>query len=141
MSKQYTVTRAIDAPSTVVWQLLTDADSYADWNTAVLSITGPIAQGNKIELVSILDPKRTFKLNVAEMTAPKKMVWQDGMPLGLFKGTRTYLVSERGEGSEFSMTEVFSGPLSGLISKSIPDMTDSFNQFADGLKAASESKV
>ena len=37
------------------------------------------------------------------------------------------------------MTEVLFGPLSGLITKSIPDMTDSFNQFADGLKAASES--
>jgi hypothetical protein len=29
--------------------------------------------------------------------------------------------------------------LSGLITKTIPDMTDSFNQFADGLKAAAEA--
>ena len=29
--------------------------------------------------------------------------------------------------------------LSGLITRTIPDMTDSFNQFADGLKTAAEA--
>jgi hypothetical protein len=37
------------------------------------------------------------------------------------------------------MREVYSGPLAGLISRSIPDMTESFEQFADGLKEAAES--
>ena len=39
---------------------------------------------------------------------------------------------------EFSMTEEFTGPLAGLITTAIPDMTESFNQFADGLKTAAE---
>jgi len=38
----------------------------------------------------------------------------------------------------FSMEEVFSGPFEPMISKSIPDMTLSFEQFADGLKQAAE---
>jgi hypothetical protein len=67
------------------------------------------------------------------------MVWSDAMPLGLFKGVRTYQLIEQGGATEFSMTEVFSGPLSGLITKAIPDMTESFGQFADGLKAAAEA--
>ena len=29
--------------------------------------------------------------------------------------------------------------LSGLITRTIPDMTDSFNQFTDGLKTAAEA--
>jgi hypothetical protein len=37
------------------------------------------------------------------------------------------------------MTELLSGPLSGLITRTIPDLTDSFNQFADGLKTAAEA--
>lgn len=37
------------------------------------------------------------------------------------------------------MTELLSGPLSGLITRTIPDMTDSFNQFGDGLKTAAEA--
>ena len=36
--------------------------------------------------------------------------------------------------------KVFLGPLAPLITKSIPDMTDSFEQFADGLKSAAESR-
>ena len=64
-----------------------------------------------------------------------------GCRFGLFKCERTYRLRDRDGGTEFSMTEVFSGPLSGLISKSIPDLTDSFNQFADGLKTAAERQA
>jgi hypothetical protein len=67
------------------------------------------------------------------------MVWGDMMPLGLFEGERTYRLEEVAGGTEFSMTELLSGPLAGLITRTIPDMTDSFNQFADGLKTAAEA--
>jgi hypothetical protein len=60
------------------------------------------------------------------------------MPLGLFKGERTYRLDERDGATEFSMTEQFSGLLSGLITRAIPDLTDSFNLFADSLKSAAE---
>ncbi len=139
MAKRFHVEREIAAPAQRIWDLLTDGPNYTSWNPAVLSLEGPIAQGQTIALVSIVDPKRTFKLKVAEMAAPNRMVWSDGMPLGLFTGRRTYLLEEQGETTRFSMTEEFSGPLSGLITKAIPDMTDSFNQFADGLKTAAEA--
>jgi uncharacterized protein YndB with AHSA1/START domain len=140
-TRSYQVSRLIDAPAGVVWALLTDASSYARWNAAVISIEGPIVKGNTIKLVSIADPKRTFKLKVAEIRAPHHMVWADGMPLGLFTGRRTYTIAERGAGGcEFSMVEAFTGPLAGLITKAIPDLTGSFNTFADGLKAAAEAE-
>lgn len=138
-ARSYRVSRTIAAPAEVVWSLLTDASSYARWNQAVVSIEGPIAQGGKIRLVSIADPKRTFTLTVAEMRAPHHMVWTDGMPLGLFTGRRTYTIEDRGAaGTEFTMVEAFTGPLAGLITKAIPDLTDSFDTFADGLKSAAE---
>lgn len=136
---RYHVSRSIDAPAQTVWDLLTDASTYANWNPAVISIEGPIATGNTIKLVSVVNPKRTFSLKVTEMQQPRRMVWADGMPLGLFKGVRTYRLVEQGTSTEFAMTEEFSGPLAGLITKAIPDMTESFNQFADGLKQAAES--
>jgi hypothetical protein len=138
--RRYSVTRTMDATPETVWALLTDATSYADWNPAVVSIKGPITKGATIELVSVVSPKRTFKLTVSEMDEPNTMVWSDGMPLGLFKGVRTYRLVPEGGATLFSMTEEFSGLLAGPISKSIPDMTDSFDDFADGLKAAAENK-
>jgi hypothetical protein len=140
MAKRYSVSRDIDASAETVWGLLTDSSGYADWNRSVLGIEGPIAAGRTIKLVSVASPKRTFKLKVATMEPPRRMVWASGMPLGLFRGLRTYLVETTDSGTSFSMTEEFSGPLSGLITKSIPDLTDSFNQFADGLKIAAEAK-
>ncbi len=139
-ARSYSVSRSIDAPVTVVWGLLSDASSYACWNRAVVSIEGDIQQGSTIRLVSIADPKRTFTLKVAETRPPGHMVWADGMPLGLFKGRRTFSITDRvGGGCEFSMVEAFTGPLAGLITKAIPDLTESFSAFADGLKAAAEA--
>ncbi len=139
-AKHNTVRRTIDAPAETVWALLTDAAGYPGWNTAVIRITGTITAGTKIELVSIANPKRAFKLTVTSMTPPSDMVWSDGMPLGLFTGVRTFRLVPNGNRTDFTMTEDFSGLLSGLICKSIPDLTDSFDQFADSLKAAAEAR-
>ncbi|MEE8600042.1 SRPBCC domain-containing protein [Euzebya tangerina] len=136
---RYHVERTINAPARAVWDLLTDATSYPDWNPAVVSITGPIELGRTIQLRSIVNPKRTFKLTVTEMSAPNRLVWSDGLPLGLFTGERTFRLDETDRVTRFSMTEEFSGLLAGLITRSIPDMTESFNQFADGLKQAAET--
>lgn len=134
----YSASRDIQARPEVVWALLTDPSSYQDWNPAVLRIEGVMAPGGTIKLVSIASPQRTFSLRVTSMQAPVSMVWSDGMPFGLFRGVRTYRLDPAGNGTSFSMTEEFTGPLAGLISKSIPDLTDSFDTFADGLKAAAE---
>ncbi len=141
-ARSYSVTRSIGAPAATAWSLLTDADSYAAWNRAVVSIRGPIAPGGKVALVSAVDPKRTFTLQVTEMRPPNHMVWSGGMPLGLFKGVRTYELADDGsQRCTFTMTETFSGALAGLITKSMPDLTDSFALFADGLKAAAEAQM
>ncbi len=76
---------------------------------------------------------------MTEPAPPRWMVWADGMPLGLFRGARTYEVTPGTDGAcTFSMTEVYSGTLAGMIGKSIPDLGPSFRQFADGLKGAAE---
>ena len=135
----YSVNRSIQASPERIWGLLTDASRYTDWNPAVLGIEGNIAEGQRIHLKSIVNPDRTFKLNVSDVNENESMVWWDGMPLGLFKGVRTFELTPNDDGTtNFSMEEVYSGLMAPMITKSIPDMTDSFEQFADGLKAAAE---
>ena len=104
-------------------------------------IDGTIAPGNTVALVSIANPKRTFKLQITEVTRPNRLVWSDGMPLGLFTGERTFLVQPREGVTHFEMTEEYTGLLSGLFTKAIPDLTESFNVFADSLKAAAEAQA
>jgi hypothetical protein len=136
----YSVARTIAASPEAIWALLTNAEGYKEWNPTIVSLDGMISLDNKIKVVSTVNPKRAFKLTVTEMDEPNRMVWANGMPLGLFQGVRTYTLTPTAGGqTEFSMIEEFTGLLESLISKSIPDMTDSFEAFADGLKQAAES--
>jgi hypothetical protein len=135
----YRVEREIKAGPETIWALLTDAAGYPRWNPSVVGIEGRIAPGERIALTSTLNPKRAFKLKVSEFSPPTVMRWSDGMPLGLFSGVRTYRLVPRGGVTAFSMEEVFSGLMAPLITKTIPDMTQSFEQFADGLKRAAEA--
>ncbi len=140
MTPTYEVHRTITAPATVVWALLTDADAYKDWNDTVISIDGTIAEGQEISLTSTVNPDRTFKLSVTDVHAPHSMIWSSGMPLGLFKGTRTYAVTEQTPDMvSFSMKEAYTGPLASMITRAIPDLSESFEQFADSLKIAAEA--
>lgn len=136
----YSVNKVISAPADRVWEILTNAAGYSEWNPTIVSLEGQIALGNRIKLVSTVNPKRAFKLTVSEMDEPGHMVWSDGMPLGLFRGVRTFTLTPAGDGSTtFEMVEEFSGLLEPLISKSIPDMTDSFEEFGESLKRAAEA--
>jgi hypothetical protein len=138
---KYSVSRTIGATPQVIWELLTNASAYPGWNPAVLGIEGEIREGETIRLKSIVNPDRQFKLAVSDVDPPRRMVWSDGMPLGLFRGVRSFEIAPGGDGtSEFKMEEVYSGLLAPLITKSIPDMTDSFEKFPNGLKDAAESR-
>ena len=62
------------------------------------------------------------------------------MPLGLFRGVRTFTLAPEGVGAtRFTMREAYSGPLAPLIGRSIPDLGPSFRRLAAGLKARVES--
>ena len=87
-------------------------------------------------------PDRVWALRVTELVPPQRMVWASGMPLGLFRGVRTYSLTPMAgdEGTDFAMTETYTGALVGLIGRSIPDLAPSFEAFADALKAAAERR-
>ncbi len=140
MPSSYSVKRTIDASPERIWALLEDTSGYAAWNPAVVSLEGRIATGEKIKLVASVNPKRTFTLTVSELEPGRRMVWSEEMGLGLFRGVRSIELRPLGEAqTEFTMQEIYSGPLAKLITKAIPDLNESFAQFADGLKAAAEA--
>jgi hypothetical protein len=132
--------RTIAAPPDRVWALLVDLPSWRSWNETIVSIEGDVVPGGTVRLVGTVNPKRAFVVRVMELVPPRRMVWASGMPLGLFRGTRTYTLAPAAAGAttDFAMTEVYTGVLAGLIGRSIPDLSPSFEAFADGLKAAAE---
>lgn len=134
---EYRVGVRIAAPPAEVWALLTDADAYPDWNSTVQQLDGEIAEGQRIELKSSVDPKRTFGLTVSDLTPERGMVWSDGGRA--FRGVRTFTLTPRDDGStEFTMAEVLTGSMMGMIEGKLPDFRPSFDAFAADLKQAAE---
>jgi hypothetical protein len=62
-----------------------------------------------------------------------------GTLASLFRGVRTYALSPEGGGTAFHMREEYTGPLLGLIWRSMPDLGPSFEKFAQGLKQRVEA--
>ncbi|MEM7031563.1 MAG: SRPBCC domain-containing protein [Chloroflexota bacterium] len=137
---EFKASTTINAPADTIWQIITDAPGYPNWDPGVIKIEGTIASGEKITAWSKLSPDRAFPVTVSEFTPGKKMVWSSGMPMGLFKGVRTFSLTPQGDAIEFTLHEVFSGLLLPLIGRSIPDMTQTFQDFVDGLKSEAEKQ-
>jgi uncharacterized protein YndB with AHSA1/START domain len=129
----------INAAPERVWAVLTDGARFSEWDSGVDRVEGKIAPGNTIKLYVKVNPGRAFPLKVTDFTAPRRMVFKGGMPLGLFQGVRTYTLEPNGGGTDFHMREEYTGPLLGMIWGSIPDLGPSFEQFARGLKARVEN--
>jgi hypothetical protein len=136
----YHIGTKINAPPEAVWKVLTDAPSYTSWNSTVVKLEGSIAKDEKIHLVAKISPDRTFDLKVSEFTPASKMVWEDGMPMGMFAGVRTFTLTPQSDGTTaFTMAEVFSGGMLGMIEGSLPDFTSDFEHFAADLKKRAET--
>lgn len=137
---EYSAEVEIKAPIERVWEILTTASNYPDWNPTVTKLEGTIALNEKITVHAKISPDRAFPVKVSEFQPSSRMVWEGGMPLGLFKGVRTFGLEEADGVVKFTMTEVFSGPMVGMISKSMPDLSASFTEFAESLKKEAEKK-
>jgi hypothetical protein len=137
---QTSVATNIKAPADRIMGLLTDSKNFTKWNSTVVSVDGDIKKGETIRLVSKLDPKRTFKLKVAEQT-PTTLIWKDGFA-PMFTGVRTFELQAKPDGStDFTMTEVFKGIMLPMIKGSLPDFKENFEQYAADLKNESEKNL
>ena len=137
--KFYESSSIIDASPERVWAVLVDGQAWSDWDSGVDGVDGTIGLGERIKIRSQAAPGRTFPVKVTVFQPATQLRFSGGMPLGLFRGLRTYDLSSTSSGTSFHMREEYTGPMLGLIWKSIPDLGPSFERFAQGLKHRVES--
>ena len=142
----YEVDVTIQAPAARVWEVLTDAAGYVEWDSGIvrlegnLTLDGKLKPGGKLKVYSAISPKRAFPVSVTQLEGGRRMTWEGGMPIpGLFKGVRTFVLTEDGSATNFLMREQFTGLLLPLMWRVMPDLQPTFDQFANGLKAQAES--
>lgn len=69
-------------------------------------------RGERVTVHPKINPGRAFPVKVTTFELPKRMAWTVGVPLGLFKGERTFTLAPRQNGDvEFSMREEYTGLL------------------------------
>ena len=138
--RYYEATSTIAASPQAVWAVLSDGASWPSWDSGVDAVEGRIAMNETIKIRSQAAPGRAFPVKVTRFDPPAHLRFSGGMPLGLFRGVRTYEVSEEADGQvAFRMREEYSGPLQPLVWRSMPDLGPSFQRFARGLKQRAES--
>ncbi len=138
--RYFEATSVIAAGPDAVWAVLSDSAGWPAWDSGVEAVEGRLAPGEKIKIRTRATPGRSFAVKVTAWEPPCRLQFTGGMPMGLFRGVRTYTVSGDTAGSTtFRLREEYTGPLVGLIWRSIPDLGPSFEQFARGLKQRVES--
>ena len=124
--KQIKTEILIDAPVTAVWKILTDFDSYPDWNPFIKLFEGKPSKGERFTVV-IQPPNAKpmqFKPVCLEMTENKKFSWLGHLFIkGLFDGEHIFELIEDSGKTIFIQRENFSGLLVPLIWKQMDTKT------------------
>jgi uncharacterized protein YndB with AHSA1/START domain len=143
--RYYEAGARIGASPEAVWAVLTDGAAWPAWDSGVEAVEGRIAAGETVRIRSQAAPGRSFPVKVTTFDPPARLRFSGGMPFGLFRGVRTYTLSpilspDAPGGTAFQMREEYTGPLLGVIWRSMPDLGPSFEKFARGLKQRAEKE-
>jgi uncharacterized protein YndB with AHSA1/START domain len=137
---EFTTKSTICAAPERVWEILTNAACYSEWNPEIIGIEGLMALGERIRArVKIGGGAiRVVPLRVTAFEAPSRMEWTGGLPLGLFVGRRIFTVTPRDGTVEFCMLVQMSGLLAPLMVKSVGDRQPEIYSFSSALKVRAE---
>ncbi len=141
-----TIERTVDiqAPAVAVWRILTDTDTYADWNPFMPRLSGPFAAGERLTLT--VRPGRrtmTFRPTVLAVEDGALIRWRGrlGMP-GLFDGEHELRVEPMPDGgTRFVQRETFSGLLVPLMPRVLDDTATGFAAMNTALRNRAVSRT
>jgi uncharacterized protein YndB with AHSA1/START domain len=130
----------IRAGPETVWEILTSAPCYAEWNPEIVAIEGRMALGERMRArVKVGSGAiRTVPLRVTAFEAPKCMEWTGGLPLGLFIGRRLFTITPGDGAVEFRMLVQMSGLLAPLMVKAVGHRQTEIDSFSSALKVRAE---
>ena len=132
----------IDAPADQVWQVLTDADKYGEWNRFTPQVSTDFRPGSDAGLRVFLGPlKLRQKQRIQSVEPPRLLAW------GMTMGHRVLLVARREQRLEelgadrcrYLTTDTMSGLLAPLVALLFGRLIrNGFNAMAAALKARAE---
>ena len=134
----------INASAERVWQLLTDFDSYPQWNPFIRSIEGKPELNSKLNIFVQPSGARGMKFNPTVLKAEpqRELRWLGSLLIrGLFDGEHVFIIEPLAENRvRFVQHEKFSGLLVPLFWRSLDtDTRRGFNEMNVALKERAEN--
>ncbi|GGF33244.1 SRPBCC domain-containing protein [Echinicola rosea] len=123
-----------------VWEVLMETNKYPEWNPFVTSLSGEMAEGNRIKVKL---PGMTFAPKILTIRPFSEFRWKGKLLLnGLFDGEHSFeLHPYNNDTTLFVHAETFSGLLVPLFKKQLRTTTkDGFEAMNNALKERVESR-
>ena len=127
----------IYARSSTAWDIITDDSNYTVWDSGITRIDGQVRNGGTIRIRTRTGGNRSFRLRVQQIPG-EVMTWTRALPLGLFTGVRTFTLSPQGGKTHLRVKEEFSGPLLGLVWRTVPDLGQNCTGYVNAVKERAE---
>jgi len=135
----------IDAEPSVVWDILSDFESYPDWNPFVRSISGTLSVGEALEVLLGASGKKPMRFTpvVTSATPSGEMAWMGHLgSRGIFDGHHQFRLTQTATGTRLDHFEEFSGMLAPLLVASIrKSTTRGFDEMNHALKQRAERSL
>jgi hypothetical protein len=145
MSLHLKTVSEIDASPEEVWAVLSDLDAYEAWNPFMLSATGTLAEGERLD-IRMRPPggkARRFRPTVRAAVPGRELRWLGsvGVP-GVFDGEHAFTIEATDGGSRLTHEERFTGVLVPLMARSLRrQILPAFEAMNAALKARAEAAV
>jgi hypothetical protein len=136
-------TEYIDASPEKVWQILTDLDSYPEWNPFIREASGELREGAKLSL-RMRPPggkEMGFKPTVLKAESGRELRWLGrlGIP-GIFDGEHWFLLTPEGAGTRLEQGERFTGLLPRFMGRMLASTEEGFTELNLALKQRAEAE-
>lgn len=135
----------IDAPSEVVWSVLTDTANYGNWAAFLVGIKGEIKDDSKITVDFQLDPskeKLTTLDHMITVVDGKEFYWAEKGPGGI-RDNHHFRVEPLEDGTtRFVHSDEIMGGITFLMGGRLAKMyVDGYQAFNRGLKSEAERRA
>lgn len=133
----------IGASDERVWAVLTDFDSYPDWNPSLPSIKGELREGSTVSLTLGMPgrPNPKVKATLQEVTPNRRLTWHGNAGADrIFAGDREFAIEPlAGDRVRVTHGEHISGLLAPLFELLMGDAVQrSHDQFNESLRRRAE---
>ena len=124
-----------------VWAVLTDLDSYPDWNPLFRKASGQVAVGSRITLRSVHPANgrlMTVKPKITVADPGAELRWTSSLP-PLISGEHSFTLAEANGGTLLVQAETFNGLLVPLSGKTFARAETSFQSLNEAIKKRAEA--